>query len=369
VSELQRLGNAARTASPDVVDVWSLIHATQPASTAPPLARATNFPVLGIACLRQPQSCAASQAAATATDLMMTFDYGPHLGHGQFDKMGVTFFANGQLLSADYGTCSYGSKLMPYYKGTQSHNTIRFDGKDQPATKRGRLIGFRNTPCVKIACAETTEVCKGATWRRAVVLTPDYGLVLDNISADASHQYDCMLHAEGDDLEFPGESTSVTTNALGLSYFTEPRSITPQQYPRAMWKQGNQPLMCAEFLGTSGTQYFTARCPAEAATHMIPAVVLRTQGTVATFATLLYAKNSAMMLSSAGPKLVREPDGTLRVRGPHGATIEWTTNQLRVLWNADAAGAIPVDTPLCSTPQPIGQTGVYAVAPQPASTP
>ncbi|MGI8905663.1 MAG: heparinase II/III domain-containing protein [Candidatus Sumerlaeaceae bacterium] len=356
VQQLRALGDAAKTLSPDVVDAWSLVHDIVPTQVEPPGFGASNFPVLGIACLRQP-----SKRGSPELDTMMTFDYGPFLSHGQSDKMGITYFAGNQLLCADYGTCSYGSKLMPYYKSTQSHNTIRFDGKDQPHTKFGRLIAFKDTPQVKLACAETTEVCPGATWRRAIALTSEYAVVLDQITADIEHQYDWILHGDGDSIEFPGTAEPVTTQTLQLSYFTDTSRIRPDQFPRAMWTSGTQPLLMLEAPPTSGTEWFTARCPAESALHQIPAVIARQHGKNATFVTMLYGANSPLIYSSIGPKLVQQGSGRIAIRTGATHYLELAPGYLSFTAVGPDGKQVEVRVELSSNPQPIGQTGIYSV--------
>ena len=75
--------------------------------------------------------------------MMMTFDYGRHLGHGQLDKMGVTLFGDGRLLAADYGTPAYGSAILPYYLGTASHNTVMVDGPQPGEDEAGGVAAVQ----------------------------------------------------------------------------------------------------------------------------------------------------------------------------------------------------------------------------------
>jgi hypothetical protein len=51
---------------------------------------------------------------------MLSFDYGPFLGHGQRDKTGITLFANRKLWLADYGTPGYGASILPWYQARAS---------------------------------------------------------------------------------------------------------------------------------------------------------------------------------------------------------------------------------------------------------
>jgi hypothetical protein len=359
---LDYLGLQAKTESPDVVALWSLLHASADRSLisalSPPAFRATNFPVLGIACLRLPMV-----PDGPGFDTMLTFDYGPFRGHGQPDKMGITYFADNKLLAADYGTCSYGSKLLPYYKSTQSHNTLRFDGKDQPATKSGRLIGFKDAGFVQLACAETTEICTGATWRRAVVLARPFAIVVDEVNADRDHQVDWLLHCEGDKLELPGKSETVTTDTVGLQFFTDTRRVQPNQFARAMWTSGTQPMLSAEFPTTTDTQYFSAMCPAESALHQVPALVARQQGRSAVFASMLIPPNSPVLVSSTGPKLVQTSPTRWTIRGgEREGWFELAHDHLSFSGTWNGTNPVEVRVELSSTLEPIGQTGIYSAA-------
>ena len=183
-----------------VDDTWSFIAHKQMPDTVPPLKlKSINFPVLGIAALKTD--------APPEKQKMVTLDYGRFLGHGQLDKMGFTLFAHNRLICADYGTPSYGSEMLPFYTGTTGHNTIVVDGKNQQRTTESQLLAFEDAPFAKVACARSREAYPGVDWRRTVVLTDDYALIVDDLVSSQPHQYDWLMRVEGETVTADGTSS------------------------------------------------------------------------------------------------------------------------------------------------------------------
>ncbi|MDI6829127.1 MAG: alginate lyase family protein, partial [Armatimonadota bacterium] len=159
--------------------LWALLHGRPLDKDFPkPKFSSINFPVLGIAILR------------SVSGNMITFDYGPHLGHGQPDKMGITLFANGKPLVLDYGTPGYGSKIMKWYVSTPAHNTVVVDGKNQAPTKERLLTCFETDDLFEVAQAETKEAYPGVFHRRTVIRVENYFIVIDNLESEQEHTYD-----------------------------------------------------------------------------------------------------------------------------------------------------------------------------------
>jgi hypothetical protein len=80
-----------------------------------PVFSSTNFPVLGISILRQGSELPVNR------EMFLTFHYGPFLGHGHYDKMGITLFANGQPLAvrlSDFSAASPRTTRLPPMKKT-----------------------------------------------------------------------------------------------------------------------------------------------------------------------------------------------------------------------------------------------------------
>ncbi len=156
-----------------------------PANVTPPSAASVNFPVLGICMLR------------STNGAMLSFDYGPFLGHGQRDKMGITLFADRKLWLADYGTPGYGASILPWYQSTFAHNTVVVDGKSQNPTKENNVKLWLGEPDLEAAQSETTEAYPGVAHTRTVVRIGDCFVVADQLKSDTEHTYDLYLHSEG----------------------------------------------------------------------------------------------------------------------------------------------------------------------------
>ena len=284
IAERSRAAGAKPAGSAIRDDVWSFVIGEEiPEQTASPDLHSIDFSNIGISVLRTRPD------ADPRGEMMLTFDYGRHLGHGQLDKMGITLFGNGRLLVADYGTPSYGAAILPYYTGTWSHNTVIVDGQNQKHTKKGERLAFSNTPLLKASCARTDEAYPGVDWRRCVLLVDDsYVLVVDDLASSASRTYDWLLHCEGDRLRTEGLVTATTVTALGCPYFSDV-ALHAAEGPRArlqwLYADGSGLSMAAAL--DPGSLVFTARCPAESAVRTVPVAVLRKTGHVARFACVM----------------------------------------------------------------------------------
>lgn len=269
---------------------WTLVLGADFPETITPRLRpeSTDFKNLGICVLR-------NGAETSADEIMLTFDYGPFLGHGQLDKMGVTLFANNRILAADYGTPGYGSSILPYYQGSLSHNVVIVDGKNQQKSKKGSLDVFHVSPSFKVARSSTDEVYPGATWSRTVALTDYYAFMVDEITSGSTHTFDWFFHAEGDTLAVDGYSLKKTPEAAVVyPYIQEANEYqSDSDIGTIGWKVDNDKELTL-YVDNSGVDgMFTARCPAETGARSVPLVVLRKRGTAARFVNILIPRNKA----------------------------------------------------------------------------
>lgn len=235
--------------------------------------RSMVFPVLGIATLRDDDKT------------MLTFDYGPYLGHGQPDKMGITLWANGTLWAADYGTCGYGSPALAWYRSTPGHNTVVVDGKNQAATKERRLTCFEGDEVFEVAEAETEEAYPGVRHRRTIIRVDGYYVMIDSLSSDSEHTYDWFLRSEGD-LRInllPVESV----DGPKYDFVDSAKMHAADGKWSARWDLGGQGL--GLFMMDEGA-YSVAdcRCPAETLNRKVPLVIARKTGKEAVFTSVLY---------------------------------------------------------------------------------
>ena len=256
-----------------------------PSQAQKPALASINFPILGIAVLRQGSDLPPNE------EMMMTFDYGPFLGHGHPDKMGVTLFARGKLLAPDYGTSGYGAELTRFLQSTPAHNTIVIDGRNHKATRDRNLIAFKDTPEFKLAAARTSELIPGTSWTRTVMLADTYALVWDYVQSAEEHQYDWFFHAEGESLSLYGASADHSrTNPPGAEFSY--RFITEvTQHALAGHSAVAQWISGADGLGlclmtSPGQTAFTAKLPTPEAKHA-PLLVLRQKSRRAEFLAVL----------------------------------------------------------------------------------
>ena len=247
-----------------------------------PVFKSINFPVLGIAILRQGSDLPADK------EMMMTFDYGPLLGHGQPDKMGITLFANGKLGVPDYGTTGYGSAENRFLTSTPAHNTIMVDGKNQPGTKDRNLIAFKDTGTFHLASARTTQIVPGSSWTRTVMLADDYALVWDRIEGTDVHQYDWFFHAEGDSLSLSGISNDKSSTLPSAEEFSSQFITNVKKQTRsgnsamAQWKSTDGGLGLWLMNNNPKQEIFTSKMPVHQGKY-VPLLMLRQKSKQAEF--------------------------------------------------------------------------------------
>jgi hypothetical protein len=287
VKQLRQRGSGAGTDNPDASEIWSVVHGENVPDELPaPHFASTNFETIGICTLRH--------GRADGQEAMVTFDYGRHLGHGQADKMGFTLFARGRPLMADFGTPSYGSSILRYYTGTASHNTIMIDGKNQPRTMYHGLKAFVDQPELKAAVAETTEVAKGVSWTRAVMLAEEYVLVVDFLNSDELHQYDSLLHCSGESLYVGADHAliDVSTETLGLPWFQDTKRYAGKLSTGTItWKEKDRAVLNSAFAIDTPAQLYTATAPGSGSETGVPVVIQRVTGSDAAIANLLQLRD------------------------------------------------------------------------------
>jgi hypothetical protein len=255
---------------------------TFPKHLSAPLLESIDFPVLGIAVLRE------GNRLPPEKEMIMTFDYGPFLGHGHPDKMNITLFAKGKILVPDYGTTGYASPSNRFLKSTPSHNTIVIDGKNHPATKDRNLTAFEITPSFKLASALTTEVTQGVRWKRTVMMTDEYAVVWDHIESAEEHCYDWFFHAEGKSLSLAGAKTAPPAE----NEFTYPditdvkKQHLTDESGKACWDSDEYALE-VRFPNSAGQEIYTSVMPTGEETGTAPLLVLRQKSKQAEFLSVI----------------------------------------------------------------------------------
>ena len=257
-----------------------------PDTISAPLFTSTNFPVLGISILRQGSNVPMDR------EMFLTFHYGRFLGHGHYDKMGITLFGNGQPLAPGLGTPGYGSPNIRFFGGVTAHNTIATDEQNQPRTTDSELLAFRDEPQFKMAAAETTQSPPGTKWIRAVLLADHYAVVWDNLHGNNTHTFDWFFHAFGNKLAVSGTTAGHTATTGRHGEFPYPfitnvrhQDLTGTSVAANWTLPGNTGLK-VWLMDEPNDSLFTARCPTTDG-KKIPMIVLRKRGTDCQFVSVL----------------------------------------------------------------------------------
>jgi hypothetical protein len=268
----------------------------RPATTALPACGSTDFSSLGIAVLRQKD---------LADPSMMTFDYGRFMNHGQLDRMGVTLFAHGQIIAADYGTTGYGVPLNGFLQGSFSHNTVVIDGKNQSRTKRQSPCVLAESPDLTVAAASTDEVAAGVRWLRCVLLTKSCAVISDRLDADAPHRFDWLFHAEGTRLDLEGTAAGDDGGATCASQFITDVATRRAEGGRitARWVPGRHGGLTADILSEPGHILQTGSMATPLA-RQVPLLAHRQQGTSARYVAVLRLRQDM-----ASPASFQRADG------------------------------------------------------------
>ena len=305
IRELQREGKSGNPGEfMDRHDRYLLYGEALPAEIPRPTFTTTNFPVLGISVLRQDYD--------SRDEMMMTFHYGPFLGHGHYDKMGVTLFANGGVLVPDYGTTGYGVSLSRFLQSAPGHNTIVIDGKNQPRTRDEDLIAFSDTPGFKLTAARTSELAPGTAWARTVMLADGYAVIWDRIKSDSEHQYDWFFHAEGKNfsLSDSGE-TPVGKKEFSYPFISDVKKYVLNGTPVARWETDGSGLDLWT-MNQPGQTAFAGKFPTPEI-RRVPVLVLRQKSRNSQFLVVARPWRGAKRTNQDQVLFIRADDGSTLV--------------------------------------------------------
>lgn len=134
--------------------------------------------------------------------IVVNLDFGRSHGHGDLDRMNLGLQAFGAPLAADPGsTYNYNQNATegPASKTMDSpfvSNTIIVDAKPQ-LRGGGKLVSWQTTPQMQAVVAEIDGIYPGVHWRRSVALMNGVVLVVDDLSSDQPHRYECAWHHLG----------------------------------------------------------------------------------------------------------------------------------------------------------------------------
>jgi hypothetical protein len=272
-----------------------------PANGTPPLATSVNFPVLGICLLR------------STNGALMSFDYGPFLGHGHLAKMGLTLFANRKLWLADYGTPGYGASILPWYQSTFAHNTVVVDGQSQSRTKENNVKLWLGGADLEAAASETTEAYPGVAHTRTVVRIGDCFVVADQLKSEAEHTFDLYLHSEGK-LSLDGGEPEAQPIAAPVPWIEKLSARMPVTALSGRWAEGASGVGFWVG-GTSSLTPIAGQCPAETGSRKVQLLISRQRGRAAEFVAVLcpYQGKLDLAVERQGNEFHIRHDGLLDV--------------------------------------------------------
>ncbi len=259
---------------------------TLPGHVPAPIFKSTDFPGLGIAIVRQGSDVPVDR------EMFLTFHYGQFSGHGHYDKMGITLFAEGEPLAPGLGTPGYGSPNIRFFSQVTGHNTIATDEENQPRTTDKDLLAFYDGPQLQLAAAQTTQAPAGTKWIRAVLLAGNYAVIWDCLEGSQEHTYDWFFHAFGNKLDLSGTTAGrpAKTGKRGEFPYRFITGVRAQQLSgdaaEANWLLPDKKGLKIWLMGETNDLLFTARCPTTDG-KTIPMIVLRKKSADCQFVSVL----------------------------------------------------------------------------------
>lgn len=201
----------------------------------------------------------------------VSLDYGEGGGgHGHPDRLNLTFVKDAVPWLVDFGTGSYVSPSLGWYRTSVAHNAPYLDGMSQAAAS-GRCVAFDEAGELGWVCAQLPEhtAFEGAALQRTIVVTPGYVLdVLQLGSSAGERQLVLPWHGQGDaaadelGLTFTGEQGALRVLLAARQPFQvqfgegygppQPGGAEPRQRFAVVASQGEE-LTLAACLVTDGS--------------------------------------------------------------------------------------------------------------------
>jgi hypothetical protein len=136
-------------------------------------------------------------------------------GHGHWDKLNITLFANGREWLADIGRIGYEHKeYKSWAKRTIAHNTLTLDQSDQRVST-GKLLWMKSDDQYSASCSESTDSYANTTLRRYLFLTPSMLVDVFEVQTDHKATLDLAAHAITEPVASIGELNSEPLESLG----------------------------------------------------------------------------------------------------------------------------------------------------------
>jgi hypothetical protein len=215
--------------------------------------------------------------------LAAALTFGPYGGfHGHLDKLSVVFFGYDRELGVDPGRARSQAYRLPihaqWYKATIGHNAVLVDRRSQePAS--GRLLLFEAGESFAVAMAECGEAYPGVVQKRLLAMTPEYLLVVDQLTSDHEHRYTWTYHNEGkrascDQIRTPVDLTGMPDGQQYLQNTLRDSVTSPARVVFQDDSLGTRLLLAWPGRGN----LVTGDGPKASVLDRVPVVMLETQG-------------------------------------------------------------------------------------------
>jgi Heparinase II/III-like protein/Alginate lyase len=248
-------------------------------------------------------------------ELTAAFTFGPYGGfHGHYDKLSFVFYGYGRELAVDPGRARSQAYRLPihrnWYKATIGHNAVLVDGQSQkPAA--GKLEFFQANKKCAAAVGSCDQAYPGVNHKRLLLLTNRYLLVLDELQADKTRQFDWLYHNRGQKImgDLDSEGTFPKKDYPGSEYVNVHKHGQIDGAIQAIFedKDVNTHLTMARFPGTKLT---LADGPCSSVTDRVSMVIVSRKGKTMDFVTILEPVPSGSKPWVKNLKLERRSDGT-----------------------------------------------------------
>jgi len=188
---------------------------------------------------------------------------GDATGHGHWNKLNITLFANGREWLADIGRIGYEHKeYKTWAKRTIAHNTLTLDQADQRVNS-GKLLWTKSGEDFSASASESTESYANSTLRRFLFLTPTMLIDVFDVKTDHKATLDLAAHAITEPV-VPEDPTPPQSNASlgtdnGYQHLKDIRAWSPAGNSRWSFPTGKDgPALFVLLAHSPNEQVFAA---------------------------------------------------------------------------------------------------------------
>ncbi|QDU96657.1 heparinase II/III domain-containing protein [Lignipirellula cremea] len=273
------------------------------------------------------------RAGKGAEQTCVFFDYGRHgEGHGHYDKLNITLFANGREWLLDPGRIGYSFKeYKSWVKHTVAHNTVVIDESNQWATT-GKLRWLQTGDDWSACSGECDTAWLGVHLQRSLWLSPQLLIEVFEVQAGRDLQMDWLAHAVTEPVASVQERTSAAVDRVGkgpgYKHLTETLQWDVQGDSQWDFPAGKQRLRIW-LPAAAEEEVYTGIGVGSRADQKAPFLLRRRQGKTARFVTVYDLGGDGKGVTRVQATNGKEP--TIRVVGSQGTrSVVFTADGVRV---------------------------------------